>query len=128
SFPAVYPPSIGTVTPLICLAKSEQRNITTLPWSSGVDISPAGRDSSTPLYCSGLSSAHLSIAGVIVAPGAIAFIRIFCFPYSSATDLVNPTTPCFEAVYGDIFGDPSNPAPEAVLTIAPPPVLSMALI
>lgn len=49
-------------------------------------------------------------------------------PYSTAAVLVNPSTPCFAAVYAGAFAKPMAPRMEATFTMGPPPVFTICAI
>jgi len=81
---------------------SEAKNKTTFPISSGTPILPIGKSN---FVGSGFRSVRVSfpcdrrraVPGVRISPGATALIQILSLASSSATFLVNPQTPCFEA-------------------------------
>jgi len=58
-------------------------------------------------------------AAVSITPGQMQFTRTPTGANSSAALRVNPTTPCFAALYADRPMAPRIPATDAVLTIAP---------
>ena len=66
-----------------------------------------------------------SSIGVRVLPGQMQLMRIPCAAYSSALARVSPTTPCLLATYAGSPAKPTRPAPDATLTIAPPPWFSI---
>ena len=63
-----------------------------------------------------------------MAPGQMALMRTPLCAFSSAAVLVRPSTPCFDAQYGDRPGEAITPAPDEVLTMAPPPCSTMCAI
>src|SRR5690242_17350994 len=65
----------------------------------------------------------LSIMGVSIHPGQIAFTRIWCGPKSLAISRVRPSTPAFAAAYGAVWPVVANACTEAVLMTAPRPAL-----
>src|SRR5215813_2724739 len=65
---------------------------------------------------------------VSMPPGHNEFTRTPSFEYSKAAFLVRPLIACLDATYGPAPGNPMSPAAEAILTIAPPPFLSMHAI
>ena len=63
--------------------------------------------------------------GVMISPGTTATQRMPCLPYWVATLRVNPITAAFDVPYAERTTSACMPAPEAVLTITPPPRPSM---
>ena len=59
-------------------------------------------------------------------PGPTALTRIPCLAYSIAAVFVMPTTPCLADTYATDCAKPTVPRIDAMLTIEPPPVASMA--
>jgi hypothetical protein len=59
-------------------------------------------------------------------PGRTQLTRIFFCANSRAAVLVNPTTPCLAALYADAPASATNQSVDAVLTMAPPPCLSIS--
>src|SRR5438094_17714 len=119
---ATKPPSIDIECPVTNEAASDKSQTTPSPISSGLPMRPTG--SAARNSCSfmpPLSTIRATI-GVLIRPGQTQLTRIFFWANSRAAVLVKPTTPCFEALYAESWATPTSPAPDAVLTIAPPPI------
>ena len=71
--------------------------------SPGWPMRPIGIADSSICFTSGALAKSRNIR-VSIAPGATALTRTFCFAYSSATDLVNPTTACLLAIVDRSLG------------------------
>ncbi len=63
---------------------------------------------------------------VEMAPGQMAFTRMFFDPSSRAACCVMPTTPCFDTVYERPPAPPTRPATDAVFTMEPFPRFTMS--
>src|SRR5207245_7836079 len=89
---------------------------------------PGTADSPTPApaivaamaAASGACSARI---GVRITPGGIELTRMLSRPSSSAAVLVSPRTAHLLDTYAASPNVAVNPAPEEILTIAPPPAL-----
>lgn len=90
-------------------AESEQSQTKASATSSGLPNLSTGWQSNRNFSSSGLRVMERVTSGVLIASWQIAFTRIPAFAYSSTTVLVIPTTPCLEAVYGEIPGVPMSP-------------------
>ena len=61
------------------------------------------------------------MSGVKTHPGHTALLVIPFFAHSRATAFVNPTIPCFDETYADLFTEATRPWTDEILTILPHP-------
>jgi hypothetical protein len=80
------------------LAASEARNTIAAACSSGLEIRPIACRYGTSTLGPCASGSAVTEMPVIVAPGAIAFVRMPAVRYMTARDFVSPTMPCFATV------------------------------
>src|SRR5215831_16065048 len=118
---ATSPPSTLMACPVTNEVASEQSHITAFVIFSGCSSLFRGVLAIALWSNCGLTWIQDATIGVWITPGHIAFIRIPTFAYCNAADFVKPTTPCLLASYRGKAAEPTNPAAEAVFTIAPPP-------
>src|SRR5713101_8258502 len=118
---AVRPPSTVIEHPVTNEAASEHSQMTASAISSGRALRPIGSTSSSRAASLGRPATIPWTSGVSTTPGHTSLTLIPERAYSSAAHFVRPTTPCLAAVYAGIECDATNPAAEAVLTIAPDP-------
>ncbi len=118
---AVIPPSTGIAHPVTNDAASESSHATASAISAGLPIRDTGSTATSRSLIRGFVETKLWTIAVSITPGHTQLIRIFARAYSRAPVFVSPTTPCLDAVYAGIPCEPTSPAADAVLTIAPPP-------
>lgn len=97
--PTVCPPSTTRAYPIAKPPRSEQSHSAADAIFSGFPIRPIGSWAITRALPSGVPPEKRSIIGVAMIHGQIALIRMPSAAYSSAADLVMPSTPCFVAAY-----------------------------
>src|SRR5262249_13725901 len=115
----------GIACPVTKEAASEQSQTTASAISSGLPARPIGWAAAMAASTLGCWRVIRLIIGVSIAPGQTTFTRMPDLAYSKAAVLVSPTTPCLLATYAPLPCAPTKPAPDAVLTIAPPPCASI---
>src|SRR5512139_492179 len=89
-----YPPSMTMLRPDTQLAWSEHSHTTASATCGGWPSLPPGISRWTAAASLGLESKNCCVRGVSTIPGHTALQRMFLLLYSSATDLVRPSTPC----------------------------------
>ena len=114
------------ICPVVNDAPAEQSQITILAISSGWPTRPTGIALSNACLTSGTAANSRNIR-VSIAPGATALTRTFCFGVFQRDRFGQPVDRVFA---GNVDRSPGQnairPATEELLTMAPPPVSSIA--